>query len=443
MPELAAALGWNRESGGQLVSYGPPPHIDREAWFQSDSSRYYDERPTIPDIDVMAALRSLPSVTVARQAGSPWSFYEDWLSHPPYHPYFDRLAGTDDDDQFAVPALHISSWYDYNITARMGFQLYSRNGTTPEARSGQFLVLGPGTHCEFMDGAVAEGNEAPVKNRSVGEVRYDYVRHYLDWFSYWLMGIDNDVTRRPKVQYFVMGKEGGWRSASNWPLPNSRSLAFYLASDGNANSRRGDGVLVREPGSIAKIDTFAYDPAEPAPSRGGLICCTGSLEDRGGATDQSTMQLREDVLVYASAPLEQPLTVVGAAHVELYVSSDAPDTDFTVKLSDVDLTGNVWILSDGIMRMRYRNGLDERAPTLEPDKVYKVVVQLQAIGIRFDVGHRVQLEISSSAFPRWERNLNTGGNNFDESVPRVAVNSVHHSAEHWSRVVLPIIELTE
>ena len=231
--------------------------------------------------------------------------------------------------------------------------------------------------------------------------------------------------------------EDSWENAADWPPAGVGAMALYLDSAGSANSAAGDGRLTVDSGEgSVDADRFVYDPASPVPTHGGAFCCMGDYEP--GAFDQRGLEARTDVLVYTTEPLEEPLAVVGSIEVILHVSSDAPDTDFTVKLVDVHPDGLAFNLDDTILRMRYREGFD-RHVSMEPDEVYEVTLGPLATASVFGAGHRLRIEVSSSNFPRYDRNLNTGGNNYDESEWRVARNAVHHSAEHPSRIVLPVL----
>jgi putative CocE/NonD family hydrolase len=253
-----------------------------------------------------------------------------------------------------------------------------------------------------------------------------------------LKGVDNGVTRdTPKVQIYVMGRNE-WRSESEWPLSRARVRPFYLRGDGHANSRFGTGTLSPQKPSSEPPDRFTYDPATPVPSLGGPLCCTGNPDAPAGAFDQSELEARQDVLVYTSPVLESGVEVTGPIEVVLYVSSSAPDTDFTAKLVDVYPDGTAYNVQEGIQRARYREGY-ERKVWMEPDGVYEVRVDLDVTSNFFGPGHRVRLEISSSNFPRFDRNLNTGGNNYDETEWEVARNTVYHTQEYPSHVLLPVI----
>jgi len=246
--------------------------------------------------------------------------------------------------------------------------------------------------------------------------------------------VENGVTKRPKVTYYVMHE--GWRTADTWPVPGSTPTPWYLTSSGRANTGQGNGAFATTAPAPGGKDTWTYDPADPVPSKGGTICCTGNPADVPGIFDQSSLESRPDILVYTSAPLQNGLTIAGTVKLVLQVSSDAKDTDFNAKLLDVDPDGHPWNIMNGVLRARYREGMAKKV-LMEPGKTYEVTVSLKATAYHFRPGHRLRLYLTSSDFPLYDRNLNTGGNNFDETAFVKATNTVHYGA---SRLVLPILK---
>jgi uncharacterized protein len=430
--ELAAAFEWNR-SEGSLVYYAPPSFLDRHKWFQSDAARYFTGAPVVPPIDSMALLRSLPVVQMMRKAGAPPNDFENWVTHEPDDPWWKYQQGITESDRFNVPALHITSWYDTPFSTLEAFALFQRNAQSAQARHNQFLIVSPGTHC----GSESLTEHSVVGDRELGDAHLEYKQLYLRWFDHWLKGIDNDVTRRPKVQIYVMGRNR-WRSASEWPPRGVHYQKWYLHSRGNANSRSGDGLLSGvEPGP-ERPDRFSYDPQSPVPTHGGQICCTGGVIPEG-SVDQSSVETRSDMLVYSSKRLKDGLEVTGPIEAVLWVASSAMDTDFTAKLVDVYPDGRAFNIQEGILRMRYREGYRQKL-LMEPGKAYEIHLDLEATSNYFGPGHRVRLEVSSSNFPRFDRNMNTGGRNFDEVSGIRAQNAVLHSVGHASYLLLPVLE---
>ncbi len=431
--ELAQTAGWFSGSGTKIY-YGPPEGVDRQEWFNSDAAQLFRSTPERRRSDHHSLLGTLPIVDILKKSGAPPTDYVDFVSNNPEAEYFHELDWVDESDRFDVPALFFDSWYDYGVAETFElFNLFQENSVSERARDNQFVIIGPTTHCGW---ARATENTI-VGERDLGDARRDFMDIYLRWYARWLKDDDNGITDMPKVQYYLMGKNE-WRSADEWPLPNTTLRSLYLHSDGRANSRYGDGALSWSTPGEQPPDRYVYDPGTPVPSIGGQACCTG-LDTGAGAYDQSETEMRNDVLVYTSPPLEEGIEVTGQLEVVLYVGSSAKDTDFMAKLVDVYPDGTAFNVQEGAQRMRYREGFD-RNVWMQEDEVYEIRLDLHATGNYFGPGHRVRLEVSSSSFPRFDRNLNTGGNNYDETEWVVAQQTLHHSAEHPSRIVLPVIE---
>ena len=377
---------------------------------------------------------TLPIVAILKKAGIGSTEYENFASSNPEGSYYLNLEWVRPGDRLDVPALFFDSWYDYGAAETLElFNVLQKESLSARARDNQFVIVSPGTHCSYRN----TEKITPIGERDLGDSRMDVFDLQLRWFDYWLKGIDNGVTRRPKIQYYLMGKNQ-WQSAEAWPIPGTRFAKLYLGSDGKANSRLGDGTLSFAPPAGTASDTFAYDPAAPVPSLGGHSCCTGTGTE-AGSYDQSEIEMRPDVLVYTTAALKEGLEVTGPLEVVLSVSSSAVDTDFTAKLVDVYPDGRAFNVQEGALRMRYRDGFG-RDLRMSPGEIYQAHLSLHVTSNYFGPGHRIRLEVSSANFPRWDRNLNTGGNNFDESSWVVANNTVHHSAKNPSYIVLPVVE---
>jgi hypothetical protein len=330
----------------------------------------------------------------------------------------------------SVPMLHVTSWYD--IFAEGGINAYQSikaNSRFARARTGQRLIIGPWGH--LLPYTVPS-------SRGTGDIDFgpaaliDLNETLLRWFDYWLKDVDNGVMEEPPVTIFTLG-ENRWKTLSDWPPPNMRQVRYYLHSQQGANSLRGDGVLSTIPPGNERADTYIYNPDDPVPSLGG-----NNLTIDIGVQDQHPIEEREDVLVYTSAPLEQPLEVTGPVTVALWASSSAVDTDFTAKLVDVHPNGYAQNLLDGIIRARYRESAS--APKLmEAGKPYLFTIDLWATSNVFLPGHRIRLEINSSNFPRFDRNLNTG-EPFGEGTRGVpARQTVFHQDDKASYIFLPVI----
>lgn len=437
--EFAAMLSWNYWFPGHFT-YGPPAGVDRQAWFRSDEARLFRTSPVMPDSPekVRKALATLPAIQAMQVLGDgpvP-SAFEDWMRYggEPRHPYWSKQGLVTEADRFDTPTLHINSWYDTtpNSTLKL-FGLFAENAESARARDHQYLVMGASTHCGFD---YSTSNEI-VGDRPVGDAHVNFPALYLAWFDHWLKAKDNGIEKMPKVSSYVLGRSL-WRTEQRWPLQGAAPTRWYLDSEGQANSRQGNGRLRREvPGERFAADSYRYDPADPVPTVGGSICCTGTAVKEGGV-DQREVELRKDVLVFTSEPLTKGIEVAGALEAVLHVSSSAKDTDFVAKLVDVYPDGTAYIVQEGIMRARWRNGLDQPV-WMQPGEIYELRVDMEATHNYFAPGHRIRLDISSSSFPRWDRNLNTGGANFDESRYEVAQNTIHHSRKHASYLLLPVL----
>jgi putative CocE/NonD family hydrolase len=289
-------------------------------------------------------------------------------------------------------------------------------------------------HCSYTRATA----DTVVGERHMGDARLDYNDVVYGFFDRFLKGETHTrLDTLPKVTYYTMGLNK-WQTADAWPPAGAQPLTFYLSSGGRANSIAGDGALSAAAPDGDKPDAFVYDPMNPVISYGGNVCCTGNAV-QGGSFDQRRMEARDDILVYTSEPFKDGTEVSGPITPTLYVSSDAKDTDFTVKVLDVYPDGRAYNLDESIQRMRYRDGYDRPLAWMENGKVYKVALQPLTTSNYFAADHRLRIEVSSSNFPRFDRNLNTGGNNYDESHGVVAHNAVHHSKQYPSQVTVTVV----
>jgi predicted acyl esterase len=433
IPQAGCAWGDSGVSAFGFRRYGVLELAGAFGWFRTNGSKVFPV-PPLPPIDYDRALRDLPVGDLLRTHGGPPSDFEDVASRPASDPYWDYLGQITTEDRFDVPALHVNSWYDPTPRSTLALFNAMRHGAEgPRGRDNQFLLMSPAGHCE------SEQLRWPTRigRRWLGDARFDYWGLYVRWFDRWLKDVENGVTSEPRARLYVMGRDE-WRSESEWPLARTRYTPYYLSSGGRANSLHGDGALGPETPTAEAADELVYDPEDPVPTLGGTLCCVGGLDADPGAFDQSETERREDVLVYSTPPLDEGLEVTGPIEATLYVSSSAPDTDFTAKLVDVYPDGRAFNIQEGIARARYREGRD-REVWMSPGGVYELRIDLEATSNFFGAGHRIRLEISSSSFPRWERNLNTGGRNHDEARGVPARNRVHHSPRHPSHVLLPVI----
>ncbi len=334
-----------------------------------------------------------------------------------------------------VPGYWFMSWYDVSVGPNLAAYNQVRKTAKGAVANQQYAVIAPTLHCQYTRAT----EDTVVGERSMGDARLDYNALTYGWFDHFLKGEDNKVLENtPKVRYFTMGMNK-WQTSDTWPPQGARPMTFYLSSAGKANSLKGDGAMNPSPPGADAPDNFVYDPMSPVPSYGGNVCCTGNAV-QGGAWDQRKMEERPDILVYSSEPLKEGVEVSGPIEATLYVSSDAKDTDFTVKLIDVEPDGKAYNLDETIQRVRYREGYDKPPVWMQAGKVYKVTLSPMTTSNYFAAGHRIRIEVSSSNFPRFDRNMNTGGNNFDEVKGVVAHNAVHHSTQYPSQVTLTVVK---
>jgi uncharacterized protein len=389
-----------------------------------------------PDsLDYGTLLRFLPTSHIDRQGSFPPTDYEDFVTHKPSNKYWLQMAYLSDSDRFDTPTLQVNSWGDVTPEQTLyAFNLMRRNSLSGRARDNQFVIMSPTTHCA-SERATAH---AKVGSFDVGDARLPYWQIYLDWFDHWLKGVDNHVEKRPKVQYYEIGA-GAWRTAESWPVPGLKKVLYYLTATHGARTGSGDGRLSLTPATAPHRDTIVYDPANPFPSRGGGICCTGNPKDVPGIFDQQDLETRGDVLVYTSDALTEGVSIVGPVRANLYVSTDRKDTDIAAKLLDVDEQGHAWNVADGILRMRYRLGL-VASSLLSGSEPYRVEVNLNTVAWYFKPGHRIRVYVTSSNFPMYDRNLNTGGDNVTETQWVTAHNVIQTGPDLRSALALPVLE---
>lgn len=354
--------------------------------------------------------------------------YREWLRHPARDDYWERVRIESKYKRIDVAALHIGGWYDIFLEGTLrNFVGMRAQGKSARARHKQRLIVGPWLHGLF-DRVVGEVDFGP----GVLPDAVDLGGLHLQWFDHCLR--DQPDSGAP-VRIFVMGANV-WRNENEWPLARVVPTPYYLTSGGAANNARGNGQLLGQPPTHAASDTFLYDPERPVPSWGGCTLMPGAQS--AGPRDQRPVEERDDVLVYTSAPLTEPTEVTGPVETIVYAATDGRDTDFTAKLVAVAPDGRALNLCDGIVRARYRNSLT-RAELLEPGRVYEYHIQLGSTSYMFAPGSRIRLEVSSSNFPRFDRNLNTGGDFATESIGRPAVQRVFHGGPRASCVMLPLV----
>ncbi|MGC1344135.1 MAG: CocE/NonD family hydrolase [Candidatus Binataceae bacterium] len=386
---------------------------------------------TIGSIDTMLeAMKYRPLAEFPMfRAGAPYFF--DWLKHPGYDDYWRALSIEENHAKINVPALNIGGWYDIfqGGTIRNYLGMRSR-GASDAARAGQRLMIGPWNHAvpfANLVGAVDFGYQT-------GAVSADVDGQHLRFFDQHLKG--KNVSQASNVRLFVMGINQ-WRDEREWPIPGAEMRRYFLHSRGRANSATGDGALSTDAPGNEPADSFLYNPLDPAPTAGGGLCCYPAALS-GGAFDQAAVETRSDVLVYSTEPLAEDLEVIGPITLTLYASSSAPDTDFTAKLVDLGPCGLAKNLTDGILRARYRES-QSQAKLLTPGNVAEFKIDMWSTANVFKAGHRIRLEVSSSNYPRFDPNPNTGHDLFADAEVRPAMQTVMHDRGFASYLTLPIV----
>ena len=386
-------------------------------------------------VDIPAALETLPLQDMISRLQQGHNVFTDYLRLPPADVGWRRFDLVQPEDRVDVPALVINSWGDANIEATLLLaEKARRDGAAQGVTLRQHVVIPPGNHCDYI-GTMGSGKFGVLE---VKNAQRPYGDWYLRWFNRQLRGTGEGLQDMPAYQFYVVG-EGRWLAASQWPPEHTQVQRWHLGSGGRANSRSGDGTLSPTRGGGAAFDQFVADPMDPVPSRGGPMCCTGNPADRPGPAEQADVEQRQDVLVYTSAPLTQPLRIAGSLRAHLTLSSSAPDTDVVVRLVHVWPDGRATSIQEGALRLRYRDG-PKRAAPLQPGQKVTVEVPMRSMAYLLPAGHRLRLHVAGSSFPRLERNLNTGGNNFDETRGAVARNTLHHADGAESYLELPVLD---
>ncbi len=356
-------------------------------------------------------------------------YFRDWVQHESDDDYWGAIRVSDHYGRMNVKALHAGGWHDiFSGGSIRNFVEMQKQAPTDEARKGQRLIMGPWAHAatspEGRIGGVTFGPQAVL----------DMNATILKWYDFVMKGRQNEFASAAPVKIFVMG-DNAWRDENEFPLARTNYAKYYLHASRGAASVAGDGTLTTMPPTSERPDVFEYDPASPVRTIGGRLCCGGLAP---GPFDQSPNESRSDVLVFSTPPLTGEVEVTGFVSMELYAATSAADTDFTAMLVDVDEAGFARYLADGIIRARFRDSTAKAAP-IEPGRVYKYKVDLWATSNVFKAGHRIRVYVSSSNFPRFNRNLNTGERTTGGSRAVRAKQTIYHDADHPSAIVLPII----
>ncbi len=397
-------------------------------WMAEWMAMVEGKRNTDPSIyDSMKLYNHLPLKTMDEQFGRKSKFWQNWISHPSADEYWKPSFYQNKFGNIDVPVLHISGWYDDDlIGTHINYTSMRKEAKSEKARENQKLIIGPWPHhvnlTRELDG-IDFGESALI----------DLRRIQLDWFDFWLKDMENGIMKQPKVDIFTMG-ENSWRKAESWPLDGTKYVNYFIHSEGDANTSLGDGkLLTTTPSHEEPNDSYTYDPSDPCPN----IFVT-DLAPAEGPLDQRAIERRDDVLVYSTPALQSNLDVTGPVSVKLFASSSARDTDFWAQLTDVLPNGYSMHLTEGIIRGRYRNSL-EKPELLESGKVYEFDINLWITSNMFQRDHRVRLDISSSSFPKYDRNPNTGNEFGKDTSLKSAEQKIYHSKEYPSHISLPIV----
>ena len=432
VPQLGPWAGWYVGSGHanrpKLPAGISQDERIRLADFYSSDPKPEAERYGVGSVSgairgdsTLGVLGYLPSRDVLRASGAPETDFDTFMTMSPTDVRWLAIDFIRDGDKPKVPALHVNGWHDVGAFETVKLFEYLRD--VPN----QYLIMAPTAHCA-MTRATADYKTG---ERPIGNARLPYDDLFVQWFDHWLKDTPNDVLKRPRVQAFLEGANG-WKTYDALPVPGAKPVKLFLQSNGRAQGLKGTGRLTLEAPGEQPADTVVSDPMHPVPSRGGGCC------DRDAVRDQRQVEARSDVLIYSTDPLKDGIAVMGDVKVMLYVSSSALDTDVGIKLVDVYPDGRAFNLYDAMQRLRYREGYDRAVP-LEPGKVYPVEITGLVAGNYFAPGHRIRIEVAGSNFPNFERNLQTGGNNYDETRGVVAINRVHHAGGKASYIELPTV----
>lgn len=378
-------------------------------------------------IDWEEIYRRLPLINALDSIGDR-PFYREVIRHTRFDEFWSSYSMKERYPEVETPAYFITGWYDNLL--HEGFKCFRgwrKRARSAEARQRSRLLVGPWTH-------TAIGDAAPFGDIDFGsQAGMDIPAEHLRWYDQRLKGLDTGIDEEPPIRIFVMGANE-WRSEQEWPLERTEYTRFYLHSSGRANSSFGDGALTTDAPEVESFDSYSYDPENPVPTLGGQ----SMFADNTGPRDRRPIERRDDVLVYSTAPLTRDLEVTGPVELVVYAASSAPDTDFTATLVDVHPAGAAIHICEGIVRARFRESY-ERPTLIEPGQVYEYSISLWETSNLFREGHRIRLEVSSSNFPRFDRNLNTGEDSGFDDRPESAQQTIWHEQQRPSHLVLPVI----
>jgi putative CocE/NonD family hydrolase len=424
---LAFVLPWAMESIATTaaINRNDQATVHELAAAANDPTRWMDFRP----------FKDLPPMQPGNPAVAPWYF--DWIRHSTRDAFWRQFSIRDRYPSVTVPVMHFEGWYDAFLAGGLeNFAGMVAHGGNDNARANQRLVIGPWDH---VDWGRPDSEPAPML-KAIGAVANSPINELmLDWYDHFLKGSTKGADGKewagtPRVDYFLMGANV-WKTATGWPLPQTHPTTYYLSGSGGIADRKGQ--LGDAPPVADSPDVYTYDPRFPAPSLGGHSCC-GAQSGPQGPYDQTPVEQRSDVLVYTSAPLPHDTEVTGSTTVKLWAESSAPDTDFTAKLAVVKPDGEVVNLNDGILRTSFRDSLSNPTP-VPPNQPTAYQIQIWPTSYEYRAGDRIRLEVSSSDYPQFAPNPNTGEPFGQSAVTVIATQTILHDAAHPSSVTLPVI----
>ena len=406
--------GWD-DYLDRFYSKGGALKLGQRLEWMAENLKVPEYRPDFSRYTLHLPLRTADIAATGRAS----EMYQAAMNHPAYDGFWRSISTREQIQKVRIPVFSVGGWYDNFAESDLEAYAALRKATGLSR-----ILIGPWPHnMSYKFGGVDFGPESQVPVRGL----------QFQWFDQWLMGKDSRLMSLPPMRLFVMGANK-WREERDWPPPEARPRTFYLKSGGRANSLDGDGALADKPSAGGAQDRFTYDPRDPVPTRGGAVCCNPRVFP-WGPMDQRALERRTDVLVYTTKPLKRDLEALGPVQVVLWASTSARDTDFTAKLVDVLPDGSARNLSDGILRLRYRDSLEKPQPAA-PGAIYRITIDAGVTGNVFLKGHRIRLEVSSSNFPRFDRNPNTGGRIADETRLLRATQTIYHDREHPSQLIL-------
>jgi putative CocE/NonD family hydrolase len=390
---------------------------------------WHTEAFTPPELKYDTVLWHLPLDNMdLRASGAAVQHYRDWLKHQTYDDYWKSISDEELLEKVRVPVHTSGGWFDIFLNGTInGFTGMRRMGGTEKARRESKMIIGAWGHGPSQK--FGDVDFGPTANRNL-------IERQLRWYNHYLKGEDNGIDREPPIEIFYMGANK-WQHAQEWPLPATKFTPYYLGGI-KANSVRGGGTLASTTPPKEGTDEYTYDPNHPVPTLGGNNCC--GTPTQAGPKDQRPVEARHDVLVYTSEPLGTPVAIAGPVRMKLFASTDSRDTDWMVKLVDVHPNGFAMNIAEGILRARFRNGLD-KMELLTPGRAYEFEVDMAGTANVFKPGHRIRVDITSSNFPQFDRNPNTGDDLGSSERVRTAKQTVYHGGTHASHIVLPVVPL--